>query len=230
MVAVFSPRNELVQDFLPALSFQSMYGSLSPHGDGYGVAFFREETLHVRKEVEAVWNHRTLFSDNDRGNILIMHSRKATMGDRKIDHVHPFSSHFDGKDYVFCHNGRIGDFEDHPEWIDSRQYFEWMMKYIPMDPDFPSAIRLAIKELLQHVTDFSSLNAYFSDGHTLAAIRVCPPDDYYHSLFWKQDPEGRTVITTERWEYFPHVPWSSLSHQHMLLVDASGARSVKLNG
>ncbi len=91
-----------------ALSSQSI-----KHPDGWGVAYYLEQTPHLIKSVDrAVDDH--IFhrvSGIVASQTVIAHIRKATHGVLNILNSHPFQY---GK-WVFAHNGNIKNFEKHKQ-------------------------------------------------------------------------------------------------------------------
>ena len=80
------------------------------HGDGWGLAVFRAgRGWEVHKSVlaadgDAGFHARAMES---RGEVLVSHVRRKTVGDASIANTHPFAR----SDWIFAHNGTVRDLE-----------------------------------------------------------------------------------------------------------------------
>lgn len=78
------------------------------HPDGWGIAFYREDTPHLIRSSESALTS-TLFqkiASSVRSQTVIAHIRKATFGEKTVLNSHPFQY---GR-WTFAHNGNIKDF------------------------------------------------------------------------------------------------------------------------
>ena len=108
MIAVIG-KNEKVNSYIDEMKNQALNGRHKEHGDGYGISYFRNGSLHTRKESCAIWERKNIYTDEDFGNIIFLHARKAGLGKVDLNNVHPFSSVVDEKTFIFMHNGTVSD-------------------------------------------------------------------------------------------------------------------------
>ncbi len=92
------------------------------HPDGWGVAYYRENTPHLIKSTDRAVDDQIfhMISGVVSSQTVIAHIRKATQGKLSILNSHPFQY---GK-WVFAHNGNLKDFDC---------YKNELMKYIDED-------------------------------------------------------------------------------------------------
>lgn len=81
--------------------------------DGWGVAFYREDTPHLIKSADRALDDHIFqkVSGVVSSQSVIAHLRKATQGDLSILNSHPFQY---GK-WVFAHNGNLKNFSEYKE-------------------------------------------------------------------------------------------------------------------
>jgi glutamine amidotransferase len=207
MMATVSNTETNVSKWLDALEYQSKNGIKSPHGHGYGVAFYKKGQLHTRREVNRIWKRKTDFAD-DSGKIIILHARKASVGSVSLDNVHPFTANTDEHSFVFCHNGTVKDIQklrtlkevENEDITDSKIFFDQFMKKFEMSGDFVEAFRETVKQITNECSDITSINSFLSNGEKLIVLRYYLREENYYRLGYKKlkDMEG-FVITTEEY-------------------------------
>ena len=230
----------------------SSLAALSPdHPDGWGLAVHAAErgwTLH--KDATAAHAdprfHREAAAE--RGEILVAHVRKRTVGPIGIANTHPFSR---GR-WVFAHNGTIRELD----WLaartsaarraevegdtDSERFFAYLLSAIDAgdargeSPD--DALWHAAREA-RSVPGFGPCNFLLSDGRTLWAHRSG------RTLFALLRGHGDTVVPRRRsaetratvdtpWsqrrvavliasERLTDEPWEELPEESLLAVEAT---------
>lgn len=74
-------------------------------GDGWGVAWYGENTWEVRKSLLPIWEERKKFGKVPKTRILVVHARSATFAKHKgnIDYNEPYLS----GDYCYVFNGMV---------------------------------------------------------------------------------------------------------------------------
>lgn len=96
-------------------------GELGPHSDGWGVAFYEGRAARVFKEpAPAAQSHCLAFiTDYDfQSTMVIAHIRKANperIG-RATANTHPFEREWNGRSWVFTHNGKLPGLRESPEF------------------------------------------------------------------------------------------------------------------
>lgn len=206
MMATISKKQIEVTNWLKPLEKQSKEGIKSPHGHGYGIAFYRKGQIHTRREINPIWERQTDFTE-DEGRIILLHSRKASVGSVSLDNVHPFTATVDDHSFVFCHNGTIQDIKklrtvkdvENEDITDSRIYFDQFLKKFEMTGDFTEAVKETVQQIARECSDITSMNAFLSNGESLIVIRYCLKEEDYYRLGYKKlkDQEGFVISTEE---------------------------------
>lgn len=97
-------------------------GALGPHADGWGVAFFEGRAARVFKEPMPAAESRCLafIADYDfQSSMVIAHLRKANPArvGRASANTHPFEREWNGRSWVFAHNGVLPGLRDSAEFV-----------------------------------------------------------------------------------------------------------------
>ncbi len=96
-------------------------GEAGPHADGWGVAFYEGRAARVFKEPVPAAESRCLafIAEYDfRSTMVIGHIRKANperVG-RASANTHPFEREWNGRSWVFAHNGMLPGLRENPEY------------------------------------------------------------------------------------------------------------------
>jgi glutamine amidotransferase len=96
-------------------------GEAGPHADGWGVAFYEGRAARVFKEPVPAAESRCLafIAEYDlRSTMVIGHIRKANperIG-RASANTHPFEREWNGRSWVFAHNGMLPGLRENPDF------------------------------------------------------------------------------------------------------------------
>jgi glutamine amidotransferase len=96
-------------------------GEAGPHADGWGVAFYEGHAARVFKEPVPAAESRCLafIAEYDfRSTMVIGHIRKANperIG-RASANTHPFEREWNGRSWVFAHNGMLPGLRENPDF------------------------------------------------------------------------------------------------------------------
>ena len=235
MMGIISQHLEPVEDWIEPLVHQSRFGLKSPHQDGYGIAFFENGQLHTRREVSAIWQRKTDFT-GDYGKILILHTRKASKGAVNLNNVHPFTATSDDESFAFCHNGTIFDIEklkpsktaEDENRSDSRIYFEYFLDQYELSGDFVEAVHSTVLDISTTCSSITSLNALFTNGKQLIAVRYCLAEEAYYTLGFSpltSNSNGH-VITTQPYE--GQIQWQWLSNKTITCFGPDGFQTFNI--
>lgn len=177
------------------------------HRDGCGIAWFLNNSWHIKKFAEPLWESKNLRHVVDRveSKAIIVHARKATypinspMGLR-IENSHPYIYEENGTQFVFAHNGHIIFDETHIK-IDPRHrtlhiddYTEPLTSYgtdseiflrllvhkmNTYNADEPGQIVRVLKEILVDplIKDFRAINFIMGTNKFIYALR------YYNECY-----------------------------------------------
>ena len=91
-------------------------GEIGPHADGWGVAYYEGRGARVFKEPSPAAQSRLLpllASHNLTSRAVIAHIRKANPAvfGRASENTHPFEREWNGRSWVFAHNGKLPDLD-----------------------------------------------------------------------------------------------------------------------
>lgn len=196
MIGFISIEQKSVKPYFDFLKMQALHGNKSPHSDGWGMAFYREDEFFMNKSAKPIWKNEEII--DEMANSAIFHARKASFGKANVLFSHPFIFEKDGKIWSFAHNGTIYNLSDHKEKYDIDTQF-YVKKFITNlkygDP--VKSIEITIKDLMDlSKNEFTSLNSIIVNDDTLLAIKfVKKHDDEYHTLFYRADKNMLSVST-----------------------------------
>jgi predicted glutamine amidotransferase len=202
---------------------RSMAALSREHRDGWGIAVYDDDTSgwSVEKGISCASEDERFhkFAVGSRGEILVAHVRRKTVGDTSLLNTHPFER---GR-WVFAHNGTIADVG----WLrrhssrdrlaeiggetDSELLFAWLLtrfdeEGLASQPASPATDRAlgAIARTAREHPGFGAFNFLLSDGTTTYAHRF---GRTMHLLERGPDDEVRTRRTTEDGTIVV-TPWS----------------------
>jgi len=196
----------------PSISFRGFRhrGESNPHG--WGIAFYPDESAQVIKEpIKVKESHLSKFLQGYqqlKSKIFIGHVRYSTTGSKTYRNTHPFSRELNGKEYVFVHNGTVGDYENLKLGrfkpigeTDSEHVFCHLLACIEeknltcwTKEDFDW-----IAQKLKEINQYGTFNCIFSDGEYL----FCYHDkNGYKGLCFvrRESPYGEIKLLDEDWE------------------------------
>jgi glutamine amidotransferase len=93
--------------------FRARGGLTDEHKDGWGIAFFNEESVDIFVDHEPAAESKLaeqVHSADIKSKTIIAHIRKATVGEVKLTNCHPFQRNLWDSEWVFCHNGDLKNF------------------------------------------------------------------------------------------------------------------------
>jgi len=161
--------------------FRARGGLTDEHKDGWGIAFYRNNSFDVFLDHEPAANSALADEINKsdiKSKTIVAHIRKATVGGVKLSNCHPFQRELWGKTWLFCHNGDLKYF--HPELTgkfqpegdtDSERAFCLLLQRIkqefgeqePASPELFHALDIFSRE----IENFGIFNIIFSNGELL---------------------------------------------------------------
>jgi glutamine amidotransferase len=153
------------------------------HPDGTGLAHYVGHRPILEKHPIAAHRDRKFVTEarQVRSHLFVAHVRHATQGRPCLHNTQPFTDN----SLVFAHNGNIYGLENLPLSLgpfdgdtDSERYFALLCHHIREAPDMLSAIRKAIRQILENCT-YTSLNFILSDGDYIYAFRLPETEDLY---------------------------------------------------
>lgn len=191
---LFKPKNSLIKQ-----SVHSHDRKEPLNGDGFGLGWYAQEIDSypaLFRSVQPAWNDLNLeyLTPKLRSNCFLAHVRSASQGNVSQNNCHPF--HY--KQFLFMHNGDIGDFtkikryirralsDDIYDWLrgetDSEHFFALFLNHFnAKELDFNAnnvakIMRQTIKQVekikkLHHGTEETYINAVITNGKSMVAVR-----------------------------------------------------------
>jgi predicted glutamine amidotransferase len=205
------------------------------HDSGWGSAYYSDGTPEIRRFPLAAHADDSFTEvTSGRARLILVHVRRATIGDLKLENTHPFSH----GPYTYCHNGTILKaselvaLADRPPAgdTDSERFFNLLMT--GFDPaDVSGSLRHAVETVAERCR-FSALNMLFCDGQRLYAYRLG-----LYRLFWRvrnldldadtqthhhvhvQRPHAEHVVLVSSEKLDDDRPWIEFGQDELLVCD-----------
>lgn len=164
-----------------SLSFRAFRQRSQSNPDGWGIAYYPDKAAQVMKEPLSAEESRLSKFIQEYGSIeskiFISHVRLSSVGTVAYKNTHPFERELFGKDFVFAHNGTLGNYREslllrHFKPIgetDSEYVFCHILDWIE-EKDITCWTNEQLEclwEKLKQINDFGRLNCVFSDGEYL---------------------------------------------------------------
>ncbi len=220
--------NAAVTEFAKLAQCGNVPHGIEPgHTDGWGIyASNGGKEVYVRSAGEAAPEKllTALAPVSGTGQVLI-HLRKATIGENKISNTHPFLKN----GVAFCHNGSIRSFTqkvtDCEGDTDSEKYFMRILARTDSlgAHDLAEAVEAEVAELstedwtsltcLLKAKDGLVLKYFWNTAHPMSEVGKL--NDYY--TFYK-GTKGSTIILCSEQLEVPGVTWEQLTNGTLLVV------------
>jgi predicted glutamine amidotransferase len=157
-------------------------GKTGEHGDGWGLALFRDGDFHLQTHVTAAYsclNATALLHTKPRATTVVAHIRKATEGEVAPQNSHPFIRTLWGETWAFAHNGDLknfypnltADYSPNGQTDSERAFceiFSQLANHFPDKPDLP-----VLAEFLRRqsavIARHGTFNYLLSNGSLLIA-------------------------------------------------------------
>ncbi len=204
---LYQPKNSLIRQSANAHEAEEPL-----NGDGFGVGWYTPEIesepgLYV--SIRPAWNDRNLkyLSKHVKTSTLFAHVRAASEGEVSESNCHPFHN----GDYLFMHNGGIGDFakikryvrrlfsDQIYDWIrgqtDSEHLFAMILENLkkynnPSPQELGNAVEATIKQIQEikkehGISEDCYINCVLTNGKVMVAVRyVSNPNEKASTLYY----------------------------------------------
>jgi glutamine amidotransferase len=201
------PYNWIFSSAVPLIDFIYLPLSEGPHNSGWGVAWEENDCWQIHKEGKYdVEEYNLNFLKNVNSKNLLIHLRKASVGQETSKNSHPFLY----KGFAFEHNGTLNRESllkhlSHKKRkmltskTDSEVLFFLIMELHEETKDIKTAISEALKIARQY--EYTSFNFILSDEDNTYAYREISPDfqidlNYYSLYYLKRKNE--IVISSDK--------------------------------
>jgi predicted glutamine amidotransferase len=185
LLAMSASRPAEVGDYLSRLMARG--GKTGPHADGWGVAYYEGRAARIFKEPAPAAESRLLAmlaEDSFKSTALIAHIRLAnpSIFGRATGNTHPFEREWNGRSWVFAHNGKLSGLHEKGIRPDSRflpvgetdselafcHILEAVVRGVGRHGRFSSAMVVeAIRPVIDELATLGKFNFILSDGECL---------------------------------------------------------------
>jgi len=195
-------------------------GKIGPHADGWGVAFFEDRASRIFKDAAPAADSQylaMLAASRMQSTSVIAHIRKAnpSIVGRATANTHPFEREWNGRSWVFAHNGKLPALEGSNACADSRFQpvggtdselaFCYLLDVIARrfesgEPIQPHTLIETIQPVVNELAGFGEFNFILSNGEYLVVHAHTNLHVLAHTL-----PHPRTLLATapltdENWQ------------------------------
>jgi len=221
----YAQHQQIVRNFCDlARTGMVMAGDPPGHGDGWGLAFYRNGKWEVHKSgmnlLEETDRVLGILSEAGKCSVMILHLRKSAWSNTSTTrHAHPFQSN----DVVFAHNGTVYNYKGlipdislpglKEDALDTEVFFLHFMS--DHSPELGQAF-LNTVSLIKRNYNFSALNCLFSNGQKLFAYRDYTKEPEYYSLF-KACSESSWFISSQPLNENMH--WELMEKKELFAVN-----------
>jgi glutamine amidotransferase len=184
------------QEVSPSLSFRGFIHRGDYNRDGWGLAYYPDQSALVIKE--PLQSNKSLLANffRDYGiiksKIIISHVRAASIGNISYMNTHPFHRELGGKEFVFAHNGTLFDYTNLDTGrfkpigdTDSEHVFCYLLNKIQKENiniyNWNQESFNYIYEILKEINQYGYFNCLFSDGEYLFAYH---DKNNYNGLYY----------------------------------------------
>ena len=192
------------------------------HDNGWGMAYINEEGEWViEKSIKPIFNDSKVDElKNIKTKLVILHTRKATQGDEKLENTHPF--YFKNEvlgEFVMCHNGSVrNDIKFSDEFklkgnTDSEKIFYSILGKIK-DKEIPEAIRLTLLEN-NYCKGTNIILATKNSSYIAIKENIRPT---YYNMHLAKTNEF-TIMSSESFPYNNDLTWEELIPGTLLTLD-----------
>lgn len=227
MIASFGnvPQTELVDNFIRMSHGWGELNELNTeveeflHADGWGSVYKKQGVYGLYKSPISCWEDPKL-SEIEREEILLLHSRHATVGRVKEENSHPFKKTYENKEWFFCHNGTVED--PLPEYAglegetDSEKLFCLLLGNFDEKKDISS-----IEKTINSLSNYTSVNSFLFNGQYLYAINKYSENPKYYELNLFMG-EKAIILSSERLDLTLEAKladWQELENGQIVRVD-----------
>jgi len=210
--------NNLIDDLILIAKGQNeiheknpVYGKLM-HADGWGIAYLSDShNWTTYKSTKSIFSDHNIDKiKNIRAKVIVLHVRKATVGEKSLENTQPFSYN---DEYVFAHNGTIFDeIENKHRYVtgdsDSARWFNKLISELNSNKE------RNIKESL-NFNDFTSANFIFASKNKIIIGQKFKTTPKYCTMKMFHD-EKNTIISSEVLPKYKDKNWTQLTNGELI--------------
>lgn len=184
------------------------------HPDGWGAVYKEGGSYEFYRSARPCWEDDELERFKER-KVILMHARRASRGEVSLTNVHPFHVEHGGRIWYFCHNGTIDDeaIAKYHGGTDSERYFRFLLQHL--DPSNPTE---SIEAAISTLHDYTSLNAFLTDGDHFYIINRFSTWPRYYTLYLHQGSDGPIISSEPLLDMAP--TWEPLKNGQIVAYEA----------
>lgn len=187
------------------------------HPHGWGIIFWKKNQLKIFKSIAPCFEDPSLRDfESLESPFVVLHARRASIGDVVLKNVHPFSQKFNGENAAFCHNGTV--YEDLPAKTefqprgatDSERLFCHLLSHL-IDAEMPESLL----QTVNGIRDYSSLNSVLCLPNRILLLNKFSRNPRYYTMKIARQGEA-TLVSSEVLPTLPDLPWEKLTNGTLL--------------
>ena len=193
------------------------------HPHGWGSIYAEQESYKSYRSIHPCWEDPEVQGLKKR-SLILMHARRASRGAVSLANVHPFSIMHNDRSWYFCHNGTIDDpaISGYTGETDSERYFRFLLDHLDVhDP------LVSIGAALKRLHNYTSLNAFLTDGDKFYVINRFSTSPRYYTLHFHQGSNG-PIISSEPLSDVAST-WQPLKNGQIIVFQNRGMRSAVIS-
>jgi len=182
------------------------------HNDGWGISYHDTGGWHTYKSVIPIFDDQNSKSfDNVIANIIILHARKATVGEKSMENTQPllFSCN---KTYIFMHNGTLLDDIPTNSFVngtsDSVKLFNHLLEHETKNDLFKNL----------NFDNYSSNNFIFANDDRILIGQMYKSNPQYSTLKYCKDQHG-IIFSSEVLPDLKDRAWKNLQNHTIIEID-----------
>ncbi|MBN1155971.1 class II glutamine amidotransferase [candidate division KSB1 bacterium] len=189
------------------------------HRDGWGIAYWNAGLLDVYKSTTPCYEDKKIDEFRKvQTPLVLMHARRGSRGERKIENVHPFRVN----GYVFFHNGTVKEpLSFNKEYLpegdtDSEQFFFYVLSGMQ---DSVSISKFA--EQLLKINQYSGMNTLLSNGPVTYVTNWHAYNERYYTMKLLRTDKA-IIISSEVLPGYAGFEWERLRNRTIFRVETFG--------
>lgn len=187
------------------------------HPHGWGIIFQKNNQLKIYKSIAPGFEDPSLRDfESLESPFVVLHARRASIGDVVLKNVHPFSQKFNRETAAFCHNGTVyEDLPGNPEFqprgaTDSERLFCHLLAHLDT-----AALPESLLQTVNALRDYSSLNSVLCLPNRILLLNKFSRNPRYYTMKIARQDET-TLVSSEALPTLPDWPWEKLTNGSLL--------------
>lgn len=191
------------------------------HKDGWGMAY-----LDDKKEWKIYTSIKPIFEDHDiklfegiDTTLAIIHVRRSSVGEVRIENTHPFRCQFERENFIFCHNGTIkkeitflNSFIPHGTTDSEKLFYKLLPALHSNNP------KTEITLILQDLQEYTGLN-FFLSSPTSSIINIqAQKAPLFYQMYMLQQ-ERAMIVSSDPFPTLSIQSWKPIPTGNIFLLN-----------